>query len=279
MSASTRARFGRAERPLLVEQLRVQGGGNGDLPPGPCSRPRPLVPGEVGYLIAGIKTVADTRVGDTVTDNDTPCAAPLAGFREVKPVVFSSIYPVDANDYEELVESMAKLKLNDASLIYEKDSSVALGYGFRCGFLGLLHLEIVQERLEREFEMSIVFTAPSVQYRITLQGGKEILVDNPANFPDPSQITQAEEPFISASMITPSPVPRQHHHAVPGEARDAEEHDLPRREARGAGLRDAPGGGGVRLLRQVEIHEPRLRLLRLPDPGVSRHAAGRSSTS
>ncbi len=119
-------------------------------------------------------------------------------------MVFSSIYPVDANDYEELVEAMAKLKLNDASLIYEKDSSVALGYGFRCGFLGLLHLEIVQERLEREFEMSIVFTAPSVQYRVTLQGGKVILVDNPSNFPDPSQIQSAEEPYISASMITPS---------------------------------------------------------------------------
>ncbi|MGA2764254.1 MAG: translation elongation factor 4 [Spirochaetia bacterium] len=163
-----------------------------------------LGPGEVGYLIAGIKTVSDTRVGDTVTDNDRPCAAPLAGFREVKPVVFSSIYPVDANDYEELVEAMAKLKLNDASLIYEKDSSVALGYGFRCGFLGLLHLEIVQERLEREFEMSAVFTAPSVQYRVTLQGGRETLIDNPANFPDPSQIQKAEEPFISASMISPS---------------------------------------------------------------------------
>jgi GTP-binding protein LepA len=168
-----------------------------------------LGPGEVGYLIAGIKTVSDTRVGDTVTDNDRPCTEPLAGFREVKPVVFSSIYPVDANDYEELVQAMAKLKLNDASLTYEKDSSVALGYGFRCGFLGLLHLEIVQERLEREFEMSIVFTAPSVQYRLALQGvgpagSKVILVDNPAIFPDPSQIVLAEEPYISASMITPS---------------------------------------------------------------------------
>jgi len=163
-----------------------------------------LSPGEVGYLIAGIKTVADTRVGDTVTDNDRPCAEPLAGFREVKPVVFSSIYPVDANDYEELVQAMAKLKLNDASLVYEKDSSVALGYGFRCGFLGLLHLEIVQERLEREFEMSIVFTAPSVQYRLTLQGGKAVLVDNPSTFPDPGHIEDAEEPYISASMITPA---------------------------------------------------------------------------
>jgi GTP-binding protein LepA len=167
--------------------------------------PRPsLGPGEVGYLIAGIKTVADTRVGDTVTDDDRPCTEPLAGFREVKPVVFSSIYPVDANDYEELVQAMAKLKLNDASLIYEKDSSVALGYGFRCGFLGLLHLEIVQERLEREFEMSIVFTAPSVRYRVSLNGGKVVLIDNPVNFPDPSQIQGAEEPYISASMITPS---------------------------------------------------------------------------
>ncbi len=163
-----------------------------------------LGPGEVGYFLANIKTVADTRVGDTVTDDARPCAAPLAGFRDVKPVVFSSIYPVDANDYEELVEAIAKLKLNDASLIYEKDSSVALGYGFRCGFLGLLHLEIVQERIEREFDLSIVFTAPSVQYRVTLRGGAVGLVDNPALFPDPGMIEGAEEPFIKASMITPA---------------------------------------------------------------------------
>ena len=159
-----------------------------------------LGPGEVGYLIAGIKTVADTRVGDTVTDNDRPCAEPLAGFREVKPVVFSSIYPVDANDYEELVQAMAKLKLNDASLIYEKDSSVALGYGFRCGFLGLLHLEIVQERLEREFEMSIVFTAPSVQYQLTLQGGKEIRRRQPGHLPGP-----VADPARRRSPTSPPP--------------------------------------------------------------------------
>ena len=136
---------------------------------------------------------------------------------------------------------MAKLKLNDASLIYEKDSSVALGYGFRCGFLGLLHLEIVQERLEREFEMSIVFTAPSravPPHAAGRQGRSSI--DNPANFPDPSQIELAEEPYISASMITPATYLGQHHHAVPGEAGRAEEHDLPGREAGGAGLRDAP---------------------------------------
>jgi GTP-binding protein LepA len=163
-----------------------------------------LGPGEVGYFLANIKTVADSRVGDTVTDDERPCAAPLAGFRDVKPVVFSSIYPVDANDYEELVESIAKLKLNDASLVYEKDSSVALGYGFRCGFLGLLHLEIVQERIEREFGLSIVFTAPSVQYRVTLRSGAVELVDNPALFPDPAVIEGAEEPYIKASMITPA---------------------------------------------------------------------------
>ncbi len=163
-----------------------------------------LGPGEVGYFLANVKTVADTRVGDTVTDDARPCAAPLAGFRDVKPVVFSSIYPVDANDYEELVESIGKLKLNDASLVYEKDSSVALGYGFRCGFLGLLHLEIVQERIEREFGLSIVFTAPSVQYRVTLRSGAVELVDNPALFPDPGTIESAEEPYIKASMITPA---------------------------------------------------------------------------
>jgi GTP-binding protein LepA len=163
-----------------------------------------LGPGEVGYFLANIKTVADTRVGDTVTDDERPCAEPLAGFRDVKPVVFSSIYPVDANDYEELVEAIAKLKLNDASLVYEKDSSVALGYGFRCGFLGLLHLEIVQERIEREFDLSIVFTAPSVQYRVTLRSGAVELVDNPVLFPDPGVIEGEEEPFIKASMITPA---------------------------------------------------------------------------
>ncbi len=160
--------------------------------------------GEVGYLIAGIKTIADTRVGDTVTDHDRPCAEPLPGFREVKPVVFSSIYPVDANDYDELASAMEKLKLNDAALIYEKDSSAALGFGFRCGFLGLLHLEIVQERLEREFTLSVVLTAPSVRYRFTLQDGQALHVDNPLAFPDPGRTLKAEEPYIRASIMTPS---------------------------------------------------------------------------
>jgi GTP-binding protein LepA len=160
--------------------------------------------GEVGYFIAGIKNISDTRVGDTVTLDNRPCSEPVKGFREVKPVVFSSIYPVDSNDYEELASSMEKLKLNDASLVYEKDSSAALGFGFRCGFLGLLHLEIVQERIEREYRLSIVFTAPSVRYKIYLKDGTIKNIDNPLEYPDPVQIERAEEPFIRASIITPA---------------------------------------------------------------------------
>lgn len=160
--------------------------------------------GSVGYIIAGIKTVSDVHVGDTVTDAANPCGEALPGFREVKPVVFSSIYPVDSNDYEELKTSIEKLKLNDASLVYEKDSSAALGFGFRCGFLGLLHLEVIQERLEREFNQSIIFTAPSVKYRLHLQNTGEVMIDNPSDYPDESRIESAEEPYIRASIITPA---------------------------------------------------------------------------
>ena len=163
-----------------------------------------LSAGDVGYIIAGIKTVSDVRVGDTVTGADNPCTSPLPGFREVKPVVFSSIYPVDSNDYEELRTSMEKLKLNDASLLYEKDSSAALGFGFRCGFLGLLHLEVIQERLEREFNQSVIFTAPSVKYKVRMRGGEEIMIDNPIDYPDEGRIESAQEPYIRASVITPS---------------------------------------------------------------------------
>jgi GTP-binding protein LepA len=163
-----------------------------------------LSAGAVGYIIAGIKTVGDVRVGDTVTGAANPCEKPLPGFREVKPVVFSSIYPVDSNDYEELKTSLEKLKLNDASLVYEKDSSVALGFGFRCGFLGLLHLEVIQERLEREFDQSVIFTAPSVKYKVFLRHKGEVMVDNPMEYPDEGQIEGAEEPYIRAEVITPT---------------------------------------------------------------------------
>jgi GTP-binding protein LepA len=162
-----------------------------------------LGPGSVGYIIAGIKTISDVRVGDTVTDAERPCAEALPGFREVKPVVFSSIYPMDAADYEEFKVAVEKLKLNDASLIYEKDSSLALGFGFRCGFLGLLHLEVVQERLEREYDQAIVLTAPSVRYKLKLNSGETVFIDNPSDYPDPARIADAEEPYIKAQIITP----------------------------------------------------------------------------
>ena len=160
--------------------------------------------GDVGYIIAGIKTVSDVKVGDTVTLTKNPVDKPLDGFKDVKPVVYSSIYPVDTSDYEELRESMDKLKLNDASLVFEKDSSMALGHGFRCGFLGLLHLEIVQERLERDFDQSVIFTAPSVRYLITLSNGEEKYIDNPADFPELNKIAKSEEPYIKAAIITPA---------------------------------------------------------------------------
>ncbi|MFI3257326.1 MAG: translation elongation factor 4 [Spirochaetales bacterium] len=160
--------------------------------------------GDVGYLIAGIKTVSDVKVGDTITLANNPADEVLPGFKEVKPVVFSSIYPVDTNDYEELRDSMDKLKLNDASLIFEKDSSLALGHGFRCGFLGLLHLEVIQERLERDFGQSVIFTAPSVRYYVKLISGEEQYIDNPSDYPENGRITLAQEPYIKASIITPS---------------------------------------------------------------------------
>lgn len=162
-----------------------------------------LEAGDVGYIIAGIKTVSDVSVGDTVTLASKPAASPLPGFKEVKPVVFSSIYPIDSNDYEELKAAMEKLKLNDASLIYEKDNSLALGNGFRCGFLGLLHLEIIQERLERDFDQIVIFTAPSVKYKVKIPGHEEIFVDNPADYPE-GKIESSQEPYIKASIITPA---------------------------------------------------------------------------
>jgi len=162
-----------------------------------------LSAGQVGYLIAGIKTVSDTRCGDTITLRDRPCPTPMPGFKEAKPVVFSSIYPVATDGYEELAVGLEKLKLNDASLIYEKDTSVALGFGFRCGFLGLLHLEVVQERLEREYGLSLIMTAPSVRYQLIMNDDSTLIIDNPALYPDPTKIQITMEPFIRASIIIP----------------------------------------------------------------------------
>ena len=162
-----------------------------------------LEAGDVGYIISGLKTVSDVKVGDTITSVQAPVESALPGFKEVKPVVYSSIYPMDSNDYEELKDSMEKLKLNDASLIYEKDNSLALGNGFRCGFLGLLHLEIIQERLERDFDQAVIFTAPSVRYKLHLSNGEEMYIDNPSEYPQ-GRIHDAEEPYIKASIITPA---------------------------------------------------------------------------
>ena len=162
-----------------------------------------LTAGQVGYLIAGIKTLSDTRCGDTITHKDRPCNSALPGFRATKPVVFSSIYPTAADGYDELAVGLEKLKLNDAALVYEKDTSVALGFGFRCGFLGLLHLEVVQERLEREYDLSLILTAPSVQYQLIMNDGSEMTIDNPAYYPDPTLVKASKEPYIRASIIIP----------------------------------------------------------------------------
>ena len=159
--------------------------------------------GQVGYILAGIKTVGDTRAGDTITLKDNPSQQALPGFKEIQQVVFSSIYPISTDEYENLAAAMEKLTLNDASLTYQKDSSTALGFGFRCGFLGLLHLEVIQERLEREFDIPLILTVPSVCYHFYLTDGTMREVDNPAHFPDPASISRTEEPFIKATILMP----------------------------------------------------------------------------
>lgn len=162
-----------------------------------------LAAGSVGYIISGVKTVSDIRIGDTVTLDTRPADEPLPGFKEAKPMVFSSIYPMSSEDFPSLSEALEKYKLNDASLVYQKDSSIALGQGYRCGFLGLLHLEIVQGRLEREYDQSFVMTVPSVEYRFTLEDGSTSVVDNPQYYPDPASIVGSAEPFIKATLFTP----------------------------------------------------------------------------
>ena len=159
--------------------------------------------GEVGYITASIKNVADTQVGDTITTVENGCAEPLPGYRPVQPMVFSGVYPADGAKYQDLREALEKLKLNDASMSYELESSIALGFGFRCGFLGLLHMEIIQERLEREYNLDLITTAPNVVYRVTKTTGEVLMVDNPLDYPDPMEIELAEEPFVKINLIAP----------------------------------------------------------------------------
>ena len=163
-----------------------------------------LQAGQVGYIIAGIKKVADARVGDTVTHFDRRTTEAVKGYKEAKPMVFSGLFPVNGEDFDELAEAIEKLKLNDAALVYEKETSLALGFGFRVGYLGLLHIEIVQERLEREFGLALITTAPSVKYRITTTKGEILEVDNPSKFPEPQFIEKTEEPYVKAKIITPN---------------------------------------------------------------------------
>ena len=159
--------------------------------------------GEVGYITASIKTVSDTRVGDTITGVENPATEPLPGYRPVQPMVFSGVYPADGAKYQDLRDALEKLKLNDASMTYEPESSIALGFGFRCGFLGLLHMEIIQERLEREYNLDLITTAPNVVYRVTKTNGDVIMVDNPLDYPDPMEIELAEEPYVKVNLMAP----------------------------------------------------------------------------
>ena len=161
-----------------------------------------LQAGAVGFVIAGIKTVSDVAIGDTLTDERSPATEPLPGFQEIKPMVFAGLYPVDSDQYPELREALEKLRLNDSSFFYEPETSTALGFGFRCGFLGLLHMEIVEERLEREFDLELLVTAPSVRYRVLQTDGEMIEVDSPARLPGPGHIQSIEEPIITATILT-----------------------------------------------------------------------------
>ena len=196
---------------LLKKGLRIRmmsAGAAYDLDKVGVFRPKPtdaaeLGPGEIGFIIAGIKTIADCKVGDTITDDRKPATEMLAGFKPSVPVVFCGLFPADAAEFETLRESLAKLRLNDASFHFEPETSAALGFGFRCGFLGLLHLEIVQERLEREFDLDLVTTAPSVVYKVRMTDGTEMELHNPADYPDPVKIESMQEPWIKATIITP----------------------------------------------------------------------------
>ncbi len=224
-----------------------------------------LGPGEIGFITAAIKEVADTRVGDTITDDRKPVTEMLPGFKPAIPVVFCGLFPVDADDFETLRAAMGKLRLNDASFSFEMETSAALGFGFRCGFLGLLHLEIIQERLKREFDLNLIATAPSVIYKMHLTDGQEIEIHNPVDMPDVVKIAEIEEPWIEATILTPDEYLGSVLKLCQDRRGVAEGTDLCRLPRDGE-IRPAAQRGGVRFLRPAEVGLQGLCLVRLsPD--------------
>ena len=223
--------------------------------------------GDVGYICSGIKTSSDVKVGDTITSVTAPAKEAIAGFEDVKPMVFAGVYPVEADQYEDLRASLEKLQLNDASLTFEPESSLALGFGFRCGFLGLLHMEIIQERLYREFDMDVITTVPNVSYRITTTQGDVVEVHNPSGLPEVTKIAKIEDLYPGADHHQGG-IPGQRHQAMHRQARRDEEPDLHHAGSRGGEFRHAPLGDRFRLLRQAQKHFERLCLVRLPPHGL-----------
>ena len=214
-----------------------------------------LTAGEVGYIATGLKSVRDAQVGDTVTTAGAPALEPLPGYQAAKSLVFAGIYPISGEDYPLLRDAMEKLHLNDASFTFEPESSIALGFGFRCGFLGLLHMEIVQERLEREFSLDLIASAPSVEYRVTPIHGTVIVVDNPALMPPAGEIETIEEPWVTVGHHSHR-VHRLAHGALDVAARLLPDHGVPRPAARAALVRDAARGADRRLLRPAQESQP-----------------------
>ena len=231
----------------------------GTMIPGGLNPSDALGAGEVGYITASIKTVADTRVGDTVTGVENPAAQPLPGYRPAQPMVFSGIYPADGAKYQDLRDALEKLKLNDASMSYEPESSIALGFGFRCGFLGLLHMEIIQERLEREYNLDLITTAPNVVYRITKTNGESMYVYTPLDYPDPADIQTGRGALRQGQPDLPTGIRGQHHGAVSEPPGRIQGHGVSGRQPRGAALRNAPERDHLRLLRRPEVPHPGLR--------------------
>ncbi len=228
-----------------------------------------LSAGQVGFIIAGIKELAAAKVGDTVTLVNRPAAEPLPGFKEVKPQVFAGLYPVEANQYDALRDSLEKLKLNDASLMYEPEVSQALGFGFRCGFLGLLHMEIVQERLEREFDMDLITTAPTVVYEVLQRDGTILMVENPAKMPEPSKIEEVREPIVTVNLYMPQDYVGSVITLCTQKRGNADQHAVSRPSG-AVDLRNPDGRSRARFLRSSEVDLARLRVDGLRVQGISR---------